>query len=157
MSHPRDTTYPPYLLVWLQISNCAGDWRFRVEQLRAYIRKKEFWGVIPPQSSITQYIWYNDLLRKSNAPSSSSRTSLPFFVLDSPFTLVLLHFLSISDPLSLSLFFDRPRWRRRLVPRLVLFSSPLSLTHSFSRGGSGPSLKTGNHHYITSPPSSRAR
>lgn len=54
----------------------------------------------------------------------------------SPFTLILLRFLP--SPFSLPL--DRPaRRRRRLVPRLVLFS--------LSREGVEASLKTGNHHY----------
>lgn len=60
-------------------------------------------------------------MRKSNAPSSISRSSLPFsfsilLSLSSFFT------FSLSQSLLPSPFFDRSRWRRRLVPRLVLFS-----------------------------------
>ena len=59
-------------------------------------------------------------MRKSNAPSSTSRSSL-FFSFSILLSLSSFFTFSLSQFLPLSPFFDRSRWRR-LVPRLVLFS-----------------------------------
>lgn len=108
--------------------------------IKSLLRKS--WEVIPPQSSITQYIRFNDPLRKSNAPSFASLSLVPpSFILDSLRLLSLLSFFAFSFSLYLSPLFSHS------FASAAAACSSFSSFSSLSWGGRCLSLKTGNHHH----------